>query len=340
MKRVIFILFLISCSTQTWAGEYNKVGTAVAQFLKIEAGARATAMGGSFAAIANDPSALYWNVAGIAQIDGIQACFSHNNWITGFSHDFAAAVVPVGKLGNIGVSATTLNMDEIEQTTTQNPTGTGIMIGASDIAIGLSYARFMTDYVSVGITGKYIQQNMWELSASTVALDVGFLLNTGFKGITLGMTLSNFGPELTLGGRNLVRGLDKWPENHADPNVQTSLMTSGWPLPTSYRVALAIRLIGSHSPMFVKSNLNTLTMALDALHLNDNPEHYSIGVEYSLKNWLFARAGYKSKTDEQGLTLGGGIKLPIGANALLLDYSYSDFGVFDFVQQFSISIAF
>ena len=44
-------------------------GTTAANFLKIGIGARGVAMEGAFTTLANDGTALYWNPAGLAQID-------------------------------------------------------------------------------------------------------------------------------------------------------------------------------------------------------------------------------------------------------------------------------
>jgi hypothetical protein len=344
MKYTIskLLTVLIFLATVSGVNAYNKVGSSVAQFLKIEAGPRALAMGGSFAAIADDPYSIYWNVAGMAQVNSISASLAHTRWIADLQHNFAAVVIPVGDVGNIGFSVTTLTSDAIEQTTIESPHGTGTFVEASDIAMGVSYARFMTEYIMVGATAKYIQQRLWDLTAQTVAFDIGFLLDTGYKGIKIGMTLNNFGPEMQMAGENLIRSFDKWTANNADPNVQVQLKTSTWPIPTSYRVSVSMDLLAtSGSSLLGNSEDNRVLVALDALHPSDNPEHYAIGMEYAFRNMAFVRAGYKGGTDEQGLTMGAGFKTNIsGASEIILDYAYADFGVFDYIQQFSLGFTF
>ena len=340
-KLIIVSTLVLTVSILVAAQTPNRVGTAAAQFLKIESGARALAMGGAYAAIVDDPSALYWNVAGIAQIKGVEASFSHTNWIADLTHNFAGVVIPMGTLGHVGFSAIVLDMGEIEQTTIDQPRGTGVLVDAYDLAIGVSYARSMTDYLSVGITGKFVQQTLWDLSARTVGIDVGFLLDTGFRGITLGMALSNFGPDLRLGGRNLVRGYDKWPQSVGDPTIEASLKTTPWPLPTSYRISIAVDVLGHGSALIPSEGAHQLILAVDALHPNDNPEHYSVGMEYSLSRTIFARTGYKGRTDEQGFTVGFGLRTPVGKSShVTFDYVFADFGLFDDIQQFSVSVAF
>lgn len=340
LLSVILMVFFAGIIDESFS--FNKVGSATAQFLKIESGPRTLAMGGCYTSMANDPFALYWNVAGIARVNSISASMAYTNWIADLQHSFTAVVIPAGKVGNVGLSVTTLNCDKIEQTTILNPKGTGTYVEAADIAIGISYARFMTDFVSVGVTAKYIQQRLWDLSAETVVFDVGFLLNTGFKGVKLGMVLNNFGPEMKMDGDNLIRSFDKWPENNADPNVQVGLKTSTWPVPTSYRVSLSIDLFGDkESSLLGTGGDNQMVFAVDALHPSDNPEHYSFGLEYAFRHMLFARTGFKGNTDEQGLTFGAGLHLDMGNNIkLVFDYAYADFGIFQEIQQFSIGFTF
>ena len=46
----------------------QREGTSSATFLRIGVGARAEGMGEAFVAVANDPSAVFWNPAGLASL--------------------------------------------------------------------------------------------------------------------------------------------------------------------------------------------------------------------------------------------------------------------------------
>ncbi len=66
MKRIVPLLLLVAMFTvRTYAGGFQIN----------EHGARAMAMGGAFTALANDPSAIYFNPAGITQLKGTQFYF-------------------------------------------------------------------------------------------------------------------------------------------------------------------------------------------------------------------------------------------------------------------------
>ena len=69
-------------------------GTTAANYLKIGVGARATAMGGAFTAIADDATALYWNPAGLSQIKGKQLSASYNSWFAGINQGYLSLVFP------------------------------------------------------------------------------------------------------------------------------------------------------------------------------------------------------------------------------------------------------
>ena len=72
---------------------YTK-GEAGAQFLKIGAGARACAMGEAFTGIADDPSAIYWNPAGLTQMNSAQIIAMQNFYLLDMSYQYLGMVLP------------------------------------------------------------------------------------------------------------------------------------------------------------------------------------------------------------------------------------------------------
>lgn len=339
MKRPSIILALILFLILQGYG-FNKVGTTAAQFLKIEVGARALGMGGCFGAIANDASALYWNPAGIAQLHHSEVTFTHTRWIADIATGFVGAAVPLGGTNTIGIQVKYLTMDEMEQTTIDQPRGTGLTFQAQDFAIGVSYARAMTNFVRFGITAKMVHQQIWNEKATGYAVDMGLMLDTGIRGIKLAMIMTNFGTDMKLDGRDLIRGYDQMPESRLNPDTQAKLSTEAWPLPTNLRISVATDLIGG-TESFLPSRKTRLTAIAELMHPNDNPEHYNFGMEFAYNEIFFLRAGYRGNTDEEGLTAGGGLRLPFSARAsLLLDFAYADFGIFNSVQHFTVGIQF
>ena len=343
MIRKCLICVMLSCLPLTLgaqSNEFNKVGTTAAQFLKIEVGARGLGMGGCFGALANDASALYWNPAGIAQLNQMELSFTHTEWIVGISHGFAGFVFPVSDNNIFGLSFTYQSMDEMEQTTIDQPKGTGLFYDAQDLAIGLTYGRRMVSYIYFGLTAKMIHQSIWNESATGFAVDLGLLLDTGISGIKVAMVMTNFGTEMQMDGRDLIRPYDQLPESTSNPDAVSKLSTESWPLPTNLRLSVMSDIIGPDYSFMAVSD-NRVTMIIDITHPNDNPEHYNAGLEYAYDEQFFLRTGYRGNTDEEGLTLGGGMVLDLGGRIrIMLDYAYADFGVFDNVQHYTLGIEF
>ncbi len=200
----------------------------------------------------------------------------------------------------------------------------------------MSYAKAIMERVSIGVSAKYISQRIANTSAQTVAFDLGILLRSDFYGMKLGLAFQNFGPALRMSGSDLIRTVDLDPMSEINPVVEANLSTQSYALPTSYRASMSMPFIGKEG--LLTSELSSLLFSLDAVHLIDNPEHFSIGAEYGFANALFVRGGYVFNTDEEGLTLGGGVNIDAGPSSFTFDYAYAAFGVFSAVHVFSIGI--
>jgi hypothetical protein len=339
MKKFIIILLAVTFQTSLFAGDFSKVGTTAAQFLKIGVGARAMGLGGSFTALANDVSALYWNPAGITNFNGFSLAVTHTEWFADISHDFAGVVYPLSSSDVIALNVVALNTGEQEVTTVTQPEGTGIYYSVSDLAIGVSYARALTDRFSVGITVKYIQQNLYNESANTFAVDLGTFLRTGFHNLVIAMNMSNFGGNMQLEGRDLITITDINNQVSGNYSTDASLKTEPWPLPLIFRVGIAMDLVGGEDPV-IASEQNRFTLAVDGVHPNDNTEKVNVGGEYAWNEMVFARAGYRINYDVEKWTFGVGLKMNIGSQHVGFDYALIDFRDLGKISQFSLELNF
>lgn len=332
-------LIVLTLPATSFGGGFSKVGTASAQFLKIGVGARAGGMGGAFAAVSNDVSALYWNPAGITGLSSLTSGFSHSQWFADISHNFAGIAVPLGSSDVLGLHAISLNTGEQEVTTVEKPDGAGIYYTVSDLAIGLSYARSLTDRFSVGVTAKYIQQIAYNESASTMALDIGTSLRTGFHNLVIGMCISNLGGTMKLEGTDLIALADINKSISGEYNPDARLKTEAFPLPLNFRVGIAMNILGAEDPL-VQLEGHRLTLAVDGNHPNDNNERVNIGGEYAWDETFFVRAGYKINYDTEKWGMGAGVKVKVGNQRLTFDYSQIDFGILGKVSLVSLELQF
>jgi hypothetical protein len=192
-------------------------------------------------------------------------------------------------------------MGDMAVRTVEMPEGTGEFFSAGDLAIGLSYARNLTDRFSIGVTAKYIQQTIWHSSASAVALDAGTLFKTDlFNGMVIGASISNFGPQLTMSGRDsrMYTRVDVTKQG-SDAQIPYNIDMDSWDLPLSIHLGVSTNV--------VKTEDYHILVAVDAVHPNDNFESLNVGTEFGYKDYISLRAGYQSlflKDSEGGLTLG------------------------------------
>lgn len=339
MKRIALGVLMIGLTVSGVYGQkVTKVGTTAAPFLSIGVGSRAIGMGGAFVSTADDATALFWNVSGIARLPKNQIVLDHAEWIAGINFDFAGAVWQLGPLGTLGASFTSLSMGDMERTTEYQPEGTGELFSAGSFAIGLSYARNLTDRFSIGFTGKYISEKIFNSGAHGVALDIGTLYTTPFHDMKIGMSISNFGTKMQMSGRDLLVQYDIDPLRAGNNgNLNANLQTDQYDLPLMFRVGVSMNLLRSRSN-------HSLLVAVDALHPSDNVESLNVGTEYRFMDLISLRAGYKrlfSRDSEEGLTAGAGFQYTfLGNVGIQLDYAFQSFGRLRNVNRFSFVLMF
>ena len=107
LRIAIVILFLLSCMVAKSASKY------AGDFLTLGVGARPLGMGGSFAAIADDSTATYWNPAGLGSLRHSEIAFMHSSLGELDSYDFVNYIHPIGKNESIGLSWLRVGIDDI-----------------------------------------------------------------------------------------------------------------------------------------------------------------------------------------------------------------------------------
>jgi opacity protein-like surface antigen len=334
MKKFIIIFIFLTAAS---AFGQSKIGSTAAPFLNIGVGPRAISMGGAFTATANDISALYWNPAGASRSSTNEAIFAHSTWFADINYEWAAAMVKLGDAGTVGLNLTYLNYGEMEITTLAEQDGTGQMFSANDLSLGLTYAYNLTDRFSLGGTVKYVQQKIWNSSASAFAVDLGVLFLSDIYGLRIAATITNFGTGMRMDGQDLLVQHDIDPNNYGNNDqILASLRTDEFPLPLTFRIGLAMDVVDIEQ--------HRLTLAVDALHPNDNDESINIGGEYMFNNLIAFRLGYKSlflSNSEEGFTAGVGLNYDFASDfGVRVDYAYQDFGVLDYTQHFSLGVKF
>ncbi|MFC2084109.1 PorV/PorQ family protein [Bacteroidota bacterium] len=337
LKLYIVLLLLPSVLFAQFVSDVSKRGTTAAPFLNISQGARATGMGSAFVAVADDPSTIYWNPAGLARLNQHGAVFDYTKWFADIGYNFAAISLDLGSFGALGASFIVSDIDEMNVTTIAEPNGTGETFGVRDVAFSLAWSYNLTDNFSIGFNPKVVYQSIWKMTGFAIAMDLGVLYDTPFSGITLGMAITNFGSKMQLDGTSSVVLYDDNPNSTGNNNrIPARLQTNAWDLPLGFRVGI------SYKPF--DTEMHDLTIAADALHPNDNYESVNIGGEYTFNDQFSVRGGYKSmflEESEESFTLGAGFKQYIVGNiSIQFDYTYVDFGRLENIQKFTVGINF
>ncbi len=181
MRRMWTLAALLLCAPAARAGSFSSSsrGIAAARFLELDVGARAVSLGGAFAALADDSSALYWNPAGLTGIERRSAGFMHASHIDSSIFNYGAYGQKLGRRGAFGAGFQYFSAGPIAQTD-----AAGADIGTFspyDLALSIGYAHALGGGFtaplagfSVGGSGKFIQSKILR-GAQTAAVDLGLL---------------------------------------------------------------------------------------------------------------------------------------------------------------------
>lgn len=315
----------------------SKVGTTAAQFLGLGIGSRATAMGGAQVAAAEGPTALYWNPSAIALMETSGAVFSQSEWFIDTRLQFAGVVLNTGRFGHLGISLTALDYGQTEVTTETQPDGTGELWAASDLALAVTYARALTDRFAVGGTLKYVRQQIWNESATGGAIDLGVTYDTGFQGVRIGMSMSNFGTDMRLAGPDLRRPISVAPgQTGSNPRIGASLEVDDWPMPLVFRV-------GVSATPYQTADMRLMVTAVGNAP-SDQAQSASFGAEYAYRELVFIRGGWREAfgfSGDDGWALGFGLRYGFSPQlAGYFDYSFQNYEPFGTPQMFTLGLTF
>lgn len=293
---------------------FAKVGMSGGQFLKIAHGARGSAMAGAVSALTNDLSSVYWNPAGIAELPSLTVEFDYTGWFAGMNHNFAAVGMPLGDNFAFAIHYTGLSTDEMERTTIERPDGLNSYFTANDISVGASFAGYLTDQFSFGITARYLSNSIAQADAVGFSFDVGTKYKTGIQGLVLGVSLHGLTTELTYTGNEFNTTMKLVEEQWSAP-VDVAYMSNPFDIPLLFRANAACDIY--------KDEDNYVVGAIDFTTTSDSPEQFAIGAEWIWHNLLALRAGYRFGHDTQGFSGGIGINYQTSVFGGRIDYSIS-----------------
>ncbi|MBL7999108.1 MAG: PorV/PorQ family protein [Candidatus Kapabacteria bacterium] len=327
MQSLLTGLFFLAATS----GLFAQAGGAAVPFLLISPDARASGMGETGTAIADNINAIHWNTGGLAFQQKRQIALTYSKWLPQFNADLFYSYGTYGQYfkeldGTIALNFIFMNLGQFQRTS-DNGTALGAPFRSNEFAVGLSYGTLIGDDLGAGVQLRYIQSNLSPAVPGQQAPGVGvsggfdfgllwkprdFDLGGGFdlsERFNLGLNLQNVGPKMTY-------------RNEADP------------LPTMLRLGTAVNV--------VRDEFNDLTFTVDVAKLMVKRDEFgsdplprsfvtswgrggaelSMGAEYWYERVFALRGGYFTEPSRVGnrqfITFGAGVKYDI----FHLDFSF------------------
>jgi hypothetical protein len=322
------LLFLAGAAPAATDLGGERIATNAGAFLKIGVGAKAVGLGEAFTAVADDPSALFWNPAGITNLPRREAYVSHTEWVADIGYDYAAYVTPLPYFGGIsaGIQAGTLRTEMME-TTEYQPYGTGREFTYSDLFLGVAAARMFTDKLAIGFGFKYIRENYGAAIdgpvVNTWCADFGTYYRIGARDAVFAVTLLNFGPSWRPSGNYVEYAGDAYGQERGFEDFAP---------PTSFRAAF--------SGMIWENGDFRQIGVLEMSRPPDNSESYKIATEVVYRKTLAIRTGYDLTADEFKWSGGMGLLLETGGLSERIDYAFTESEFLGRVDRISAGVGF
>jgi len=304
---LVCVLLTIQCAS---AQTFKKNATAGFTFLEVPATARSAALGeASLALSEGNSSAVFDNPAALGfmnQAHSVSA--SYAPWFADIKN-YAASYGLKTEYGVFGLGLVVFDYGSMPRTVVAQGQKVYEVIGTFDaksLAFGLTYSKMLTDRFSFGVNVKYAQESIDIYRASNVLLDGGVLYYTGLGSFRIAASIQNFG-------------------------VNAKFINDEFKMPSAFALGAALEVVGN------EGSEDRITVLAEALHPNDAAEKVNVGGEYSWRNILSVRGGYKFFSDEESYSVGVGLNpqlsIPFG-----LDFSYSDYGRLGKITRFTVLI--
>ncbi|MBN1302433.1 MAG: PorV/PorQ family protein [Melioribacteraceae bacterium] len=333
IKNIIIGFVMIGFFTAGSFAQTKKLAQTGMKFLNVSTNAQVAGISGAITSLHGGSASMLYNPAGMAEIPTmVDVSVNTTQWIADINHLSATvAVQPFDNYyGVLGISVVAVDYGEFMETVRSTNDKGYLDLGTyspSAIAIGIGYARSLSQKFAIGGNVKYIRQSLIgdgkvglttdgyeteKFETSVFAFDFGLIYKTGFESLNIGMSVRNFSEEI-------------------------KFIEEGFQLPLIFQIGMSFDLIDVLP--FNKEN-HSLIIALDANHPRDFSEQIIIGAEYTFINTFSIRTGFNSPNDDAGFNAGFGIKRSLAGVFMSVDYAYEPHTIFDDVHRFSVRIAY
>jgi tetratricopeptide (TPR) repeat protein len=275
MKRAAIITVIIVLGLSPADSGAQSGGGGTRSVFTLGAGSRAIAMGGAFTAVADDPSAVYYNPAAMKISGAPTLMANHISLFSGFtdaSYDYLGIVWPTLGAGSFGAGLLT--------------TGTGGIKGFDEFSrptgeISYRESQGLVSYAfdvpwkfagrwSIGSSIKVLHQKIGDYADTGTGLDIGLLYRVKYlEGLIFGVNLQDI-----VGAKTKL-------VSASDEVYRTMMFGLG------YRRA------------FGESSRLTVSVQMDMPEKADNDLRF--GAEYTIRDMVSIRMGYDSESFTAGI---------------------------------------
>lgn len=343
-KYILLLVLAVSVSTGVvLAGNPDRQGEAGANQLIINPWARSAGLHSMNTANISGVEAMYQNVAGLSRITSSQIQIGHTRYIADINMNAIGLAVPVGKGGGaFGISLVAMDMGEFELTSVETPEGSGATFSPTYFNLGLSYAHMFENKVSVGITGKVVNEAISNAAARAFAIDAGVQYVTGENdNFKFGISLRNVGSRMRFSGEGLSKQLpNPGPVSYNNTYYERA---TAYELPSQLSIGASYDwLLGQQNRLTMMGNFTSNAFSRDQL---GGGLELGVGKNFSL------RVGYKAELDaiedeatlDNGLSGGLSFSVPMkkgSSSRLGLDYGYRQTRIFNGIHNLGLSLEF
>ncbi len=294
----LFVLLVVAFSLPEKA-KAQEYGGGAGGFLEGEPGVKAMGMGNAFTAIADDGSALFWNPAGLAFNNNLEFSFMRSIMYEDRNKNYGAIVIPFPRItisgGWLGLLVTDIEeRDSADNLINHFQSSENVFL----LGAGFAIVYNPTVKLSIGITGKYLYNTLYEYKSTGAGMDIGTKLSVSLPfaidKIELGAVMKNVGTSI------------KW--NTASEYEAT--------IPKQYLIGMAFTIAESGSYLKL---IGEIKFSENEIRLDH--ENFNWGTEIKLKKveFLLLRAGYTGK----GFNLGAGLKIRQKQSSIIFDYAFT-----------------
>jgi tetratricopeptide (TPR) repeat protein len=260
-------------------------------------GARALSTGRAFTAVADDPSAIFWNPAGLELVYQQSLTFFHTSLPEGTMYNFLSYAFPTLNIGTIGFAIGRMGTGDIVSRDIDQNRGDQTF-SWDEYQAFISYAKKLPWNFTSGATVRVIRRGFSNLNTELYngsLIDYGVGFDLGFMYTPEGFTSPflqdwNFGLNI----RNLFA-----------PQLKEGEQVDAFPLSIRF---------GILRKLYFSSGGNNVNVMLDMDYSQERDMIFNMGLEYKFRELGMLRAGF----DGNSPTFGAGAKYSF----MQIDYAF------------------